>query len=111
MRHTSLEQADCGTQCRRELECRYEQGVLLSIRPFLHRAAPPSAQASSDISTDHEEKVQAGEKGALVSSALTAEGADSGLRRGEDSDIFSGPLNIQWAQVSYVLFRDQVRAG
>lgn len=43
-----------------------------------------------------------------MSSALTAEGAETGLGRGEDSDIFSGPLTIQWAQVSYVLFRDQV---
>lgn len=86
----------------------------MSIRPFLHRNAPPTDAAtieSSDAeSIHHEEKVEAGEKGALVSSALTAEGADQGLRPGEDSDIFSGPLRVEWSQVSYVLFRDQVRS-
>lgn len=94
---------------------RFEQGVLLSIRPFLHRVEVPAiptidaAAAAEDLEhPQHDEKVEAGEKGALVSTALTAEGAEQGLLKGETSDIFSGALRIEWGQLSYVIVRDQV---
>lgn len=83
----------------------------MSIRPFLHRdtATTPTIDAAADPEhPDHEEKVEAGEKGALVSTALTAEGAEQGLLKGETSDIFAGPLRIEWSQVSYIIVRDQV---
>ncbi|KAK4054849.1 hypothetical protein OIV83_000773 [Microbotryomycetes sp. JL201] len=90
-------------------DLRFEQGVLMSIRPFLHRAEIASAvdEAASPPSERHAEKVEAGEKGALVSQALTVEGAEQGLVVGAKSDIFSGPLRIEWPQVVYVIVRDQ----
>ncbi|KAM0793189.1 hypothetical protein ACM66B_000660 [Microbotryomycetes sp. NB124-2] len=89
-------------------DLRFEQGVLMSIRPFLHPAnASTVAGTASPPSERHAEKVEAGEKGALVSQALTAEGAEQGLVVGGKSDIFSGPLRIEWPQVIYVIFRDQ----
>lgn len=88
----------------------------MSIRPFIHRAEPSevsaisAAAAAEDVEhPHHDEKVQAGEKGAVVGTALTAEGAEHGLPAGENSDIFMGPLRIEWGQLSYVIVRDQVR--
>lgn len=90
----------------------------MSIRPFIHRAElsdVPAISASAAAAEDlehphHDEKVQAGEKGAVVGTALTAEGAEHGLPAGESSDIFMGPLRIEWGQLSYVILRDQVRS-
>lgn len=86
----------------------------MSIRPFLHRVVVPESENATSSATSakeerHEEKVDAGEKGALVSEALTAEGAKEGLEKGATSDIFSGPLRIEWAQVCWIIGRDQVR--
>ncbi|ORY85298.1 hypothetical protein BCR35DRAFT_351623 [Leucosporidium creatinivorum] len=95
-------------------DLRFEQGVLMSIRPFIHRAEPSevpaisAAAAAEDVEhPHHDEKVQAGERGAVVGTALTAEGAEHGLPEGESSDIFMGPLRIEWGQLSYVIVRDQ----
>mgnify|MGYP007100404798 CR=1 FL=1 len=87
---------------------RFEQGVLASIRPFLHRADADPAPAAADEGGEGEKKgkLRAAEKGALASANLTAEG---GPRGESPSDIFMAPLRIQWSQVSYVLVRDQVR--
>ncbi|KAK4058081.1 hypothetical protein OIO90_000820 [Microbotryomycetes sp. JL221] len=88
-------------------DLRYEQGVLMSIRPFLHSTASQRSGSVDPPSERHTEKVEAGEKGALVSQALTAEGAKQGIAVGSNSDIFSGPLRIEWPQVVYVIVRDQ----
>jgi len=89
-------------------DLRFEQGVLASIRPYLHRADAGPAPAAADEGGEGEKKgkLRAAEKGALASANLTAEG---GPRGESPSDIFMAPLRIQWSQVSYVLVRDQVR--
>lgn len=87
---------------------RFEEGVLLSIRPFLHRIDSPkpdhgSIESSKD--SDGREGAELKEEAALVSGALTAEGAKDGV-----NDVFAGPLRIEWGPLSYVIFRDQVRS-
>ena len=84
----------------------------MSIRPFLHPVTEDALMqhATEPTTRDaarHEEKVEAGEKGAMVTQALTAEGADRGLAPGATSDIFAGPLRIEWGHVTYVILRDQ----
>ncbi|GAA5834213.1 hypothetical protein JCM9279_004247 [Rhodotorula babjevae] len=88
-------------------DLRFEQGVLASIRPFLHRADadPSAADDDDDNSSEKKGKLRAAEKGALASANLTAEGGPKGE---SPSDIFMAPLRIQWSQVSYILIRDQV---
>jgi transcription antitermination factor NusG len=86
----------------------------MSIRPFLHRVETGSGgtgEAKQTVRTEKDvEKIEAEEKTAFVSEAFTAEGAKEGLAKGEQSDIFSGPLRVQWGQVAYIIIRDQVRA-
>ncbi|GAA5911859.1 hypothetical protein JCM8208_002462 [Rhodotorula glutinis] len=86
-------------------DLRFEQGVLASIRPFLHRADADADADEDDSSDEKKGKLRAAEKGALASANLTAEGGPKGE---SPSDIFMAPLRIQWSQVSYVLVRDQV---
>lgn len=84
-------------------DLRFEQGVLLSIRPFVHRAGPKRVKPSK---TENGEEIDEAEKdGAMVGGPLTAEGAEDG---DDQEDIFAGPLRIEWAQLCYVIFRDQV---
>lgn len=56
---------------------------------------------------EHEEKEEAVEKGAIVSQSFTAEG----IKEGEDNDLFNVPLKVEWLDLIYVLFRDQVRSS
>lgn len=102
-------------------DLRYEQGVLASIRPFIHRvtkdegkgvaAAAGSVQGGESEKDSEKEKkekeneqeLQAEEVGAMVTIAMTAEGARDGK-----PDIFVAPLRIEWGQVVYVIVRDQV---
>lgn len=83
---------------------RFEEGVLLSIRPFLHRIESPKLEHDSTETPKEMDRTDLEEKAALVSGALTAEGAKDGV-----DDVFAGPLRIEWGPLSYVIFRDQVR--
>ncbi|KPV78440.1 uncharacterized protein RHOBADRAFT_40986 [Rhodotorula graminis WP1] len=86
-------------------DLRFEQGVLASIRPFLHRADADAATDEGDATDEKKGKLRAAEMGAIASANLTAEGGPKGE---SPSDIFMAPLRVQWSQVSYVLVRDQV---
>ncbi|GAA6047216.1 hypothetical protein JCM3770_006955 [Rhodotorula araucariae] len=88
-------------------DLRFEQGVLASIRPFLHRADGAGEAEAGDGAGAGEKKgrLSAAEKGALASANLTAEGGTGG---DGPSDIFTAPLRVEWSKVTYVLFRDQV---
>ncbi|SCZ91013.1 BZ3500_MvSof-1268-A1-R1_Chr1-3g02476 [Microbotryum saponariae] len=105
-------------------DLRYEQGILMSIRPFLHRLQPTTsttviASNEETILGDeninplpshqerHEERKEVEEKTAMVSSALTAEAARDGLKQGEQTDLLAGPLRFEWGKIVYVIFRDQ----
>ncbi|BGP44823.1 hypothetical protein JCM10450v2_000638 [Rhodotorula kratochvilovae] len=83
-------------------DLRFEQGVLASIRPFLHRA-DGSGEADSGAG-EKKGRLAAAEKGALASANLTAEGGAAGEG---PSDVFMAP-RIEWSKVTYVLLRDQV---
>ncbi|TNY21798.1 hypothetical protein DMC30DRAFT_415659 [Rhodotorula diobovata] len=92
-------------------DLRFEQGVLASIRPFLHRADLAAASSSSPSSSDDKQKkgkLYAAEKGALASANLTAEGGRGGPEGESPSDVLMAPLRIEWTKVTYVLLRDQV---
>lgn len=83
-------------------DLRFEQGVMLSIRPFIHRVGPKREDPSKRQRT--ETRQEAEKYDAMVGAALTAEGAEDG----DEGDLFKGPVRIEWAQLGYVLFRDQV---
>lgn len=92
-------------------DLRYEQGILASIRPFLHSTTTTTTEGKGkrvelEKETEkHELKVEAAEKTALASAQLTAEGEKSGRI---ESDVLMGPLRVEWGNVTYVLLRDQV---
>ncbi|GAA5980290.1 hypothetical protein JCM10908_001601 [Rhodotorula pacifica] len=99
-------------------DLRYEQGVLASLQPFVHRVpASTSSSPSSAIkpkdghkllrqeTEKHERKVESAEKVSLAARNLTAEGTSAPDR---PSDIFLSPLRIEWTRVAYVIVRDQV---
>lgn len=90
-------------------DLRYEQGVLASLQPFLHRV-PATAAATGDQTAGHEtekheRKVETAEAVSLAARNLTAEGTNDSDR---PSDIFLGPLRVEWTRVAYVIVRDQV---
>lgn len=88
-------------------DLRYEQGVLASIRPFLHRIdGDESGQRQGGEGAEKEKKVLTAEKSALASAQLTAEGSS---KRESASDALMAPLRIEWSKVTYVIVRDQVR--
>lgn len=89
-------------------DLRFEQGVLMSLRPFLHR--PTGASTVEKVETaeekEHAERVEVEETGAMVSSNFMEE--DAG--RKEASEVFlTGFGGAEWGQIAYVIFRDQVR--
>ncbi|BGO96677.1 hypothetical protein RTBOTA2_000562 [Rhodotorula toruloides] len=87
-------------------DLRYEQGVLASIRPFLHRIDDNNAgELQAGEATEKEKKVLTAEKSALASAQLTAEGSS---KRESASDVLMAPLRIEWSKVTYVIVRDQV---
>ncbi|BGP21701.1 hypothetical protein Rt10032_c01g0404 [Rhodotorula toruloides] len=89
-------------------DLRYEQGVLVSIRPFLHRIdndAVPAQRRGGCQGAENEKKVLTAEKSALASAQLTAEGSS---KRESASDVLMAPLRIEWSKVTYVIMRDQV---
>ncbi|BGP28893.1 hypothetical protein JCM10296v2_000629 [Rhodotorula toruloides] len=90
-------------------DLRYEQGVLASIRPFLHRidAGDDESQQrqGEGEGAEKEKKVLTAEKSALASAQLTAEGSS---KRESASDVLMAPLRIEWSKVTYVIVRDQV---
>ena len=92
-------------------DLRYEQGVLASLQPFLHRVPAPATatgdQTAGHETEKHERKVETAEKVSLAARNLTAEGTNDSDR---PSDIFLGPLRIEWTRVAYVIVRDQVRS-
>lgn len=55
----------------------------------------------------HARGIDSAEKATLAARDLTAEGGPDTADR--PSDIFLGPLRIDWSRVAYVLVRDQVR--
>lgn len=87
-------------------DLRYEQGVLASIRPFLHRADGAAGARAVVEAGEKSGKVATAEKAALASAALTAEGA---AQDEHPSDVLMAGLRIEWSKVSYVILRDQVR--
>lgn len=93
-------------------DLRYEQGVLASLQPFLHRVPASPNSSTNHTSTPqetekHARKVDSAEKATLAARDLTAEGGPDTADR--PSDIFLGPLRIEWSRVAYVIVRDQVR--
>ncbi|GJN91642.1 hypothetical protein Rhopal_004665-T1 [Rhodotorula paludigena] len=86
-------------------DLRYEQGVLASIRPFLHRADGAAGARVAAEAGEKSGKVATAEKAALASAALTAEGA---AQDEPPSDVLMAGLRIEWSKVSYVILRDQV---
>lgn len=84
-------------------DLRFEQGVLLSIRPFVHRVGPKREAKGKGVKAAKREEAE--EDGAMVGGPLTKEGAEDGDTQ---EDVFSGPVRIEWGQLSYVIFRDQV---
>lgn len=91
-------------------DLRYEQGVLASLKPFLHRvpdsSAGPLTSSAGHETEKHEREVHAAEKVTLAARNLTAEGTTAAAT---ESDIFLGPLRVEWSRVAYVIVRDQVR--
>lgn len=87
-------------------DLRFEQGVLLSIRPYLHSTPSSSSQGNVESPLDEKRrKRRHGEENvAIVSASFTAEGADKQV----DNDLFQPGLRIEWSKVVYVLLRDQV---
>lgn len=97
-------------------DLRFEQGVLASLRPFIHRVALSSSSSSASASiavpnSETEKRVDAAEKEALVSTDLTAEGSGKAGEGEGVADVFdlTEGIRVEWGQVSYVLLRDQVR--
>ncbi|GAA5908301.1 uncharacterized protein JCM6883_004340 [Sporobolomyces salmoneus] len=89
-------------------DLRYEQGILSSIKPFLHSTKTTTMGKKVKRETEeHEEKLETVEKVVLASSQLTA-GTEEDAEGTHQSDALMGPLRIEWGMVSYVLFRDQV---
>ncbi|KAL8278523.1 hypothetical protein RQP46_009015 [Phenoliferia psychrophenolica] len=93
-------------------DLRYEQGILASIRPFIHRIGPGKTPVEETAKEGGEkgkaaEREREEEEGAMASTSLSAEAAKDG--RG-DGDLFGATptLRIEWAQVAYVIFRDQL---
>jgi hypothetical protein len=98
-------------------DLRFEQGVLASLRPFIHRIAlsPSSSSSSSSAavsSSETEKRIDAAEKEALVSTDSTAEGSGKAGEGEGVADVFdlTEGIRVEWGQVSYVLLRDQVRS-
>ncbi|GAA5990163.1 hypothetical protein JCM5350_002527 [Sporobolomyces pararoseus] len=100
-------------------DLRYEQGILSSIKPFLHTTTTPRRQGTRGNKSseekreteEHEEKFETIEKTVLASSQLTAgHGRETELEQGshQSDALMSGGLRIEWGMVTYVLFRDQV---
>ncbi|GAA6022698.1 hypothetical protein JCM11491_003735 [Sporobolomyces phaffii] len=101
-------------------DLRYEQGILSSIRPFLHSSPSTTTTTTTTAATEHgergaphesrehQEKLETVEKVVLASSQLTAEGPATEGKGSPSDALMSGPLRIEWGMVSYVLFRDQV---
>ncbi|GAA6000155.1 hypothetical protein JCM10207_007882 [Rhodosporidiobolus poonsookiae] len=106
-------------------DLRFEQGVLTSLRPFIHRtsALAPSASSAASSSTPpsanstaaapsaaHEKTAEAAEKQALATTSLTAEGPAQAGDAAAQVDVFdlTEGIRVEWGKVAYVLLRDQV---
>ncbi|GAA5859314.1 hypothetical protein JCM8547_001979 [Rhodosporidiobolus lusitaniae] len=91
-------------------DLRFEQGVLASLRPFIHRVPLPSSSSSSSstLSTEGEKRTATAEKTALASTSLTAEGPNEAGRAEVDVFDLSEGVRVEWGQVAFVLVRDQV---
>ncbi|GAA5838392.1 hypothetical protein JCM11251_004923 [Rhodosporidiobolus azoricus] len=97
-------------------DLRFEQGVLASIRPFIHRLSPPASSASSSASarpssssTDSEKLKRTAEETVLATTSLTAEGTGKAGDEGE-VNVFDlrDAVRVEWGRVAWVLSRDQV---
>ncbi|GAA5994063.1 hypothetical protein JCM11641_005960, partial [Rhodosporidiobolus odoratus] len=96
-------------------DLRFEQGVLASLRPFIHRLSPLPTASLPSPSPSSEAKTAATEKAVLVTTDLTAEGTRQAGGTGEGSgreeadvfDLMDG-VRVQWAKVGWVVTRDQV---
>ncbi|GAA5870313.1 hypothetical protein JCM16303_001960 [Sporobolomyces ruberrimus] len=96
-------------------DLRYEQGILSSLKPFLHSVTPSTTTTPTSgkgkekrETEEHQEKLETVAKTVLASSQLTAQGDERHERKGDQSDALMGPLTIEWGMVSYVILRDQV---
>ncbi|GAA6040726.1 hypothetical protein JCM8097_000897 [Rhodosporidiobolus ruineniae] len=99
-------------------DLRFEQGVLASLRPFIHRVPRPSSSSSSSSSSPSsaslpppaEKTTASAEKQALVSTSLTAESSGQAGATAGELDVFdlSEGVRVEWGRVGYVLLRDQV---
>lgn len=106
-------------------DLRYEQGILASLRPFLHSTSNNNTHSTEGGQEDgsrmrletneHELKMAFVEKTSLATPQLTAEGGGEGgnssatLTKTNQSDVLMGGLRVEWGNVVYVLVRDQVR--
>ncbi|GAA5835307.1 hypothetical protein JCM3766R1_004748 [Sporobolomyces carnicolor] len=88
-------------------DLRYEQGILSSIRPFLHSTMTAGGGEQCETKR-HEEKQETVEKVVLASSQLTATDDAKSRPSASQSEALMGPLRIEWGMVTYVLIRDQV---
>ncbi|GAA5922987.1 uncharacterized protein JCM15063_003491 [Sporobolomyces koalae] len=90
-------------------DLRYEQGILSSIRPFLHpvKSTPTAAARGNSEKEKHKLDLATSEQTALATAQLTLEG-QAERRPGSTSDALMEPLRIEWAMVAYVLVRDQI---
>lgn len=89
-------------------DLRYEQGILSSIKPFLHSRTSKKGKVVQEKETEkHELDIEAAQETVLASTQLTAEGGDN--KGVTESDVLMGPMRVEWGNVSYVLFRDQVK--
>lgn len=73
-------------------DLRYEEGLLLSLKPFIHRSGPLYADVAADKGKGKEQAV---ENAAIV--------------RGAAEDLFAGPISIDWGPALWVIMRDQVQ--
>ena len=73
-------------------DLRYEEGLLLSLKPFIHRSGPLYADVAGDKGKGKEQAV---ENAAIV--------------KGAAEDLFAGPVSIDWGPALWVVMRDQVR--
>jgi len=72
-------------------DLRYEEGLLLSLKPFITRSGPLYADVAADKGKGKEQAVE-----------------DAAIVKGAAEDLFAGPVSIDWGPALWVVMRDQV---
>ena len=75
-------------------DLRYEEGLLLSLKPFITRSGPLYADVAADKGKGKEQAVE-----------------DAAIVKGAAEDLFAGPVSIDWGPALWVVMRDQVRSS